>query len=73
MRRKAVATPNGQARQREAYNHAPQVRGMEKRKASKLLADYHLLRASSCAVGALFHLQEMCPPGCVLTALVPLP
>ena len=53
MRKKAVARPNGQGRQREAYSLAPQVRGMEKRKASKLRADYQLLRASSCAVVAL--------------------
>ena len=36
MCRKAVARPNGQKRQRESYNRAPQVRGIAKRKQSKL-------------------------------------
>ena len=41
---------------------------MEKRKASKPIADYRLLRASSYAVVALLYLQEMCPACSVLTA-----
>ena len=73
MRTQAVARPNGHKRQRESYNRAPRVEGIEERKASKLLADYQLLRASSCSVVALLYLQEMCPLGCVLTAPVPLP
>ena len=57
MRTQAVATPNGHKKQKEAYNRAAQVRGIEKRKASKLLADYRLLGASSYAVAALLYLK----------------
>ena len=48
MRTQAVARPNGKKRQRESHNRAPQDRGIEERKASKLLAAYQLLGDGTC-------------------------
>ena len=45
MRRQAVARPNGQERQREADNRGPPVSGIQKRNASKLVAELPASRA----------------------------
>ena len=50
----------------------PRLGVSRKEKRPNCFPKYQLLGASSSAVLALLYLQEMCTPGCVLTALVPL-